>query len=147
MRELITAAKEYLGQVYRIDERINAKLEQVMALRSLAAKATATLSDMPRPESPNHSRMEDIILKIIGLENEINADIDRLVDLKRKVGEAINALGHPEYQTLLELRYLCFKSWCEICVALGYGDRYVFKVHGRALEAFAKNFLSGSKRH
>lgn len=34
--------KEYLGQAYRIDQRINSKLEQVGSLRALAAKATST---------------------------------------------------------------------------------------------------------
>ena len=30
-------AKEYLGQAYRIDQRINSKLEQVISLRELAS--------------------------------------------------------------------------------------------------------------
>ena len=38
-------AKEYLGQAYRLDQRIDAKLEQVSNLRALATKATATISD------------------------------------------------------------------------------------------------------
>ena len=37
--------KEYLGQAYRIDQRINSKIEQVSSLRELATKATATISD------------------------------------------------------------------------------------------------------
>ena len=39
--------KEYLSQAYRIDQRINSKLEQVASLRALATKATSTLSDTP----------------------------------------------------------------------------------------------------
>ena len=42
-------AKEYLGQAYRIDQRINSKMEQVAALRSLATKATA----IPAPKADN----------------------------------------------------------------------------------------------
>ena len=38
-------AKEYLSQAYRIDQRINSKLEQVMSLRALLGKATGTLTD------------------------------------------------------------------------------------------------------
>ena len=34
--------KEYLSQAYRIDQRINSKLEQVASLRALATKATST---------------------------------------------------------------------------------------------------------
>jgi len=76
-------AKEYLGQAYRLDQRINSKLEQVMSLRDLATKATSTLSDVAPSGTRNVHRMEDIIVKIVDLENEINRDIDNLVDLKR----------------------------------------------------------------
>ena len=33
-------AKDYLTQAYRIDQRINSKLEQVASLRELTTKAT-----------------------------------------------------------------------------------------------------------
>ncbi len=70
-----------------------------MALRELATKATGTLSDMPRADSPNVCRMEDIILKIVDSENEINAEIDRLVDLKREMRVVIGAVEQSEHQT------------------------------------------------
>ena len=126
-------AKEYLGQAYRLDQRINSKLEQVLSLRDLTTKATATMSDMPGGGSRNVYRMQDIIGKIIDLENEINADIDQLVDLKRDIVAIIKAVENPEYQTLLELRYLCFKTWEQIAVDMGYELRYLHKLHQRAL--------------
>ena len=129
-------AKEYLGQAYRLDQRINSKLEQVLSLRDLTTKATATMSDMPGGGSRNVYKMQDIIGKIIDLENEINADIDQLVDLKREMVAVIKSVKNPEYQTLLELRYLCFKSWEEIAIALGYGVRHVYKLHTASLETF-----------
>ena len=89
-------AKEYLGQAYRLDQRINSKLEQVMSLRDLTTKATATMSDMPGGGSRNVYRMQDIIGKIIDLEDEINQDIDALVDLKREMVATINAVADPE---------------------------------------------------
>ena len=64
--------KEYLSQAYRIDQRINSKLEQVASLRALATKATSTLSDTPPSGSRNVQSMENVIVKIIDLENEIN---------------------------------------------------------------------------
>ena len=127
-------AKEYLSQAYRLDQRIDAKIEQVMSLRNLATKATSTLSDVAPSGTRNVHRMEDIVIKIIDLEEEINADIDNLVDLKREIMRVIKALPNPEYQTLLELRYLCFKSWEQIAVMLGYDLRYTHKLHNRALE-------------
>ena len=128
-------AKEYLGQAYRLDQRINSKLEQVLSLRDLTTKATATMSDMPGGGSRNVYKMQDIIGKIIDLENEINADIDQLVDLKREMVAVIKAVENPEYQTLLELRYLCFKTWEQIAVYMGYESRYLHKLHQRALNA------------
>lgn len=129
-------AKEYLNQAYRLDQRINSKLEQVMSLRDLATKATATMSDMPGG-SRNVYKMQDIIGKIIDLENEINADIDQLVDLKREMVSAIKAVEDPEYQTLLELRYLCFKTWEQIAVEMDYSIQHIYRLRDRALEAIA----------
>lgn len=126
--------KEYLAQAYRIDKRINSKLEQIVSLRELATKATSTLSDTPPSGSRNIHSMEGIIVKMMELENEINADIDVLVDLKKEIMSIIKKINNPEQQTLLELRYLCFKTWEQIAVDMGYSIQNAYKVHDRALE-------------
>lgn len=126
-------AKEYLEQAFRLDQRINSKIAQVGALHELATKATSTISDMPRSATPNVHRMEDIIVKIFSLENEINADIDALVDLKRNIVRAIKAVENTEYQTLLEKRYLSFEKWEQIAVDMSYSMQYAFRMHDRAL--------------
>lgn len=126
--------KDYLSQAYRIDQRINSKIEQVSCLHDLATKATQTLSDMPGSATRNTHRMEDVIIKIIDLENEINTEIDRLVDIKREITCLINGVSNPEEQTLLELRYLCFKTWEQIAVDMGYSLQNVYKLHSKALK-------------
>ncbi|MDU2672820.1 MAG: DUF1492 domain-containing protein [Clostridium sp.] len=126
--------KEYLAQAYRIDQRINSKLEQIVSLRELATKATSTLSDTPPSGSRNVHSMEGIIVKMMELENEINADIDVLVDLKKEIMSIIKKINNPEQQTLLELRYLCFKTWEQIAVDMGYSIQNAYKVHDRSLE-------------
>ncbi|MHB1154851.1 MAG: DUF1492 domain-containing protein [Eubacteriales bacterium] len=131
---MITEIHNYLGQAYRIDQRINSKLEQISSLRNLATKATSTLSNTPRSPNKNLHSMESIIVKIISLENEINSDIDSLIDLKHEIVNLIKCIENPEYQTLLELRYLCFKTWEQIAVYMGYDSRYIHKLHSRALE-------------
>ena len=127
-------AKDYLSQAYRIDQRINSKLEQVGCLRSLAAKATTTFSDTPPSGTRNVQPMEAIIVKIVDLENEINQDIDTLVDLKREIVGVIKQIGNPEHQILLELRYLCFHPWEKVAVEMNYELRYIHKLHRKALE-------------
>lgn len=127
-------AKEYLSQVMHIDQRINSKLEQVMKLREAATKATATLSDMPRPDSPNIQAMESTICKIVDLEREINEDVDRLVDLKAEARRVIQQITEPDQQLVLELRYLCYKPWTEIMSEIGYSEATLYRLHGEALK-------------
>lgn len=133
-----TSGKDYLSKVYRLDQRIKAKLEQIEILNALATKATTTLNDMPRCESRNTSRMEDTIVKIIDLQHEINDDINNLVDLKKMVSDAIHELENPEYQMLLEYRYLCYRSWEQIAVDLEYSIQHTFRLHGKALKEIEK---------
>ncbi len=104
-------AKQFLRQARYLDERINTKISQVSSLHDLATKATATLSDMPGSPTRNTQRMEDIIIKILMLENEINSDIDHLVDLKESILSVIKAVDDEECRLLLEKRYLNFESW------------------------------------
>jgi chromosome segregation ATPase len=100
-------AKEYLGQAYRLDQRINSKLEQVASLNELATKATSTLTGMPKNPNRATTKMADAVTKIVDLQAEINDDIDRLIDLKREIVTIIKTVNNTEYQTLLEKRYLC----------------------------------------
>ena len=50
-------AKEYLGQAYHIDQRIDSKIMQTESLHALATKATATLNDAPVSNTKNTHSM------------------------------------------------------------------------------------------
>lgn len=78
-------AKEYLSQARFLDDRINSKIQQISSLNELATKCTATISDMPHSPNSGGSTMADAVCKIVDLQEEINKDIDRLVDLKREI--------------------------------------------------------------
>ena len=130
-------AREYFSQAYQIDKRIDCKIEQVAKLRELAAKATSTLSDLPGSATRNTHRMEDIIVKMIALENEINDDIDHLVDLKRNITRLIKSVDNIEYQRILELRYLCLKSWRQISDDMGYSKTHIFRLHSEILDSIS----------
>ena len=127
-------AKEYLSQAYRLDQRINSKIEQIASLNELATKCTASLSGMPH--NPNHggSTMADAVGKLIDLENEISTDMDRLVELKAEIIETIKGVDCVEHRLILEKRYISGKSWPEIAVDLGYKMRHLYKLHDDALE-------------
>ena len=127
-------AKTYLAQAYRIDQRINSKIEQISSLRELATKATNVLGSEPVSGTRNPQRLQDVIEKMVDLEEELNNDIDTLVDLKREIMEVLRGVDNKEHQTLLELRYLSFMTWERIAVDLGYSIQHIYRLHNQALE-------------
>ena len=126
-------AKEYLEKAYRLDQRINSKIAQMDALRSLAEKSTATIRKDPA-NGGNGRLMEETIIKIVDMEREISAEIDRLVDLKREIAEVISRVEDQEAQIVLELRYLCFKEWPEIWDQMHCSKATVHRIYHKGLE-------------
>ncbi len=125
--------KEYHSQAYRIKQRINSKLAQVMCMRDLLGKATGTLSGAPKAATPNPHSMENTIAKMVDLENEITEDIDALVDLKAEIMRRIKRVENTEYQAILELRYLYFKRWEEIAVEMSFSLQHLYRLHEKAV--------------
>lgn len=128
-------AKEYLSQAYRLDQRIDSKIAQVASLNDLATKCSATLTGMPRNPNRGGSTMADAVCKIVDLQEEINRDIDRLVDLKREIVAVIKAVENPEYQVMLEKRYLSFQTWEQIAVDMNYSIQHIYRLREKAYAA------------
>ena len=128
-------AQEYFNQAYRLDQRINSKIEQLRTLNELALKATATYTGMPHSPNKGSQTMANTVDRIIDLQNEINRDIDELVDLKAEIREVIDAVPDTDLRLILEERYLNWKSWEQIAVLMNYNCNYVFDLHKRALKA------------
>jgi DNA-directed RNA polymerase specialized sigma subunit len=127
--------KEYLSQAFRLDQKINSKLEQVSRLRELATKATASIHAERVSGTRDRSPLENAVVKLVDLEREIDKDIVKLVDLKKEIMDVINSVEKPEYHLLLELRYLNYKTWEEIADCLNYSWRNVHYVHSKALRS------------
>lgn len=140
-------AKEYLGQAYRLDQRIDAKIAQVASLNELATKCTATLTGMPRNPNRGGSTMADAVCKIIDLQNEIAADMDRLVQIKKDIVDVIAKVDDVKFRILLEKRYLCGETWEEITMSLYHNRRWVFRLHDKALDAVQEILDSGETSH
>lgn len=128
-------AKEYLSQAWHVDRMVNAKLERVHNLRDLATKTSSAFTDMPIGGARNIRRMEDTIVKLTDLEDELHNDINTLLDLKRDIVAVIGGVAEHDYRILLELRYLCYKSWREIAEDMRYSKDHIFTLHRKALEA------------
>lgn len=126
-------AREFLNQAYKLNQRINSKLEQVAVLNDLALKATSTITGMPRSSNSGESKTSDAIVKIIDLQDEITRDVDELVDVKREIMHVIKAVDDIDCRLLLEMRYLCYWTWEQIAVDMDYCIDNVFRLHRKSL--------------
>ncbi len=127
-------AKEYLSQAYKIDDDINSKLEQIASLRELATKATTVISDMPGSPNRNLHKMEDAIVKLTDLEAELNEDINRLATMKVNITRMIKRVSNRQERNVLEKRYLCYETWEQISVDMGYSIQHTFRIHDLGLQ-------------
>ncbi len=133
MNDKPLTAKEYLSQAYRLDQRINSKLEQVEALRSLTRKVTVSYGSEPVSHTRNVSSLEDSIIRLMEAENDLNGTIDELIAMKIDIARCINAVSNQDYHLLLEKRYLCFQSWEQIAIDMQCTVRWAHILHERAL--------------
>lgn len=71
--------------------------------------------------------------KAIDLKWEINAEIDRLVDVKREIMKFIGQIDNNSYRLLLELRYVNLCTWERIAEIMDVSLSTVYRMHGSAL--------------
>lgn len=131
-------AKEYLNRGYKIELQIQSKMEQLERLRAMATRTTTTLSDMPRPASPDPHKTENIIIKIVKLNAELNAEIDKLIDTKIEIKHTIDKVQDVDEKLILEARYLNFKSYDDIASMLNMSLENIFRIHSNALNTVEK---------
>lgn len=130
-------ARAFLSRARTLDGEIDCKLEQVMRLRSRLTSCTRLLTDVPGGGTTDWT---DTVARVLELEEEINGDINRLIDLKREIRERIDAVENPTHRQLLELRYLCGMSWRKIAGKMHYSEDWVKEMHTHALEALSADF-------
>ena len=127
-----------MEQSWRLNEEIDCKIEQLDVLNTLAVKTTSTLAGMPHAPGHGGSKLENIIVKIVDLQEEINADIDRLVDLKKEIMRLIALVEDKDQRLILEKRYLCGEPWTKIAVVLNVTNRRLYYLHELAIAEIQK---------
>lgn len=127
-------AREYLSQAYRLDQRINNKLQQIEQLRSLAEKVRTSYGGERVSHTRNVTSMEDTLIRLMEAEIEINRQIDELVNLKIQIRKLIDKVHNVSYRLILEKRYLCFLPWDQIAVDMHYSRRWTLTKHERAIK-------------
>lgn len=137
-------AKEYLQQLQRLDTVINQKINELGDLR-LKSQSTGSIDyskERVQTSPSGDAPFVKPICRIIDLEAEINAEIDRYVDEKHRIINQIQGLKNSDYISLLFKRYVEFKSLERICVEMNFSYDYIKHLHGYALKEFEDKILN-----
>lgn len=136
-------AKEYLQQLERADVIIEQKMKEQADLEELSkcVRAIDNGKDRVSSSGTGDAPFVNPVLKIVMLEQEINAEIDKYVDLKRKITGEIQSLQDPQFIKVLFKRYVEYKGFDKIAVELKCSERNVYTIHGQALKDFTEKVL------
>ena len=128
--------KEYLKKVECLRRHIPRKKHEIYLLHQQAEGMNGSgISNMPRTVSPDHSKMEGTVFKIMALEQDIKdtqQEYDALIaDMERR----IKAVDDADDRDLLTKRYLEFKSWDTIAAEMFISKRKAYYLHNKALKS------------
>lgn len=127
-------SKQYLSQLKKIEIQIRQLmsekefLEGQLVNTSIAPKEIQVLSSLP-PDP-----MADRVARIVDLEKEIDAKVDKLIDLRMEIVTKIHSLdSHLQIQVLYK-RYVEYKRWDTIMSEMHYSYPHLMEVHRAALK-------------
>ena len=118
-----------------LEQQIETTLHQISSLRSLVQTMRSFTGNEPVSHTRSVTALEDTVIKIMEQEEELNAEIDRLVDLKKEIGDVLSEVKDLNFRLVLEKRYLCFESWPQIGEEMGRTERWAQIKHRAALRA------------
>lgn len=128
-------AEQWLFQVRKLDELINAKLAERTRLKAIATDISAKPIDgMPFSNTGTVSqRMPNAVIKLIELEHEIDKLIDKYIDEKQEVLRILEQLPEKEYG-VLHRHYIQYMTWEQVADDMGYSTMHIFRFRKKALK-------------
>jgi len=104
----------------------------------MAANVKANLSGNSGGHVPNPDRLQNMVLRIVEAEKELDLEIDRLLEVKLEIAQTIAEVENMNQRTVLEKRYLCFMNGRQIAEEMNYSLRWVRLQLAEALETVQK---------
>ena len=129
--------KEYLSRYAAAERRIAFLEEQKERWHRRATRVTPQYGPAPGSSSGPSDPVGDAVIRMCEVEEEIIAEIDKAVDLRREIQAAIDAVPDAVQREVLKRRYIGMQSLEKIAVEMNYSYPWVRHLHGRALQAVA----------
>lgn len=131
----MVTAKEYLRSIKYLDNSINAKLTELDRLRHNAESIRGVSYDGDKVQGGIMDGMK-IVDKIIELNNIINAEINRLVDLKAEAHTKIEKVCNEKFISLLTDIYINGFTLEQVAERMNSSYSTICRYHGQALQLF-----------
>lgn len=128
--------KHQLKQIRLIDLEIKTKMEELDRLNNSFLKSPS-LKEVNVQESKVGLK-DDAYVKIINLSDYIDETVDKLVDLKYQLIQAIEQLDDSRERTIIWMKYISSKSWDEISKELQISKTTLFVLHDEAVKKIEK---------
>jgi Sigma-70, region 4. len=107
---------------------------EILRLQSIAERATAVLSDMPKGGNRESRPVEKSAIAIDKLRNILRTEQNRLITERLRLMGAINSVEDDRLRSVLNLRYIEDFTFEKIAVELEISYQWACKLHGDALE-------------
>nr|DAW10789.1 MAG TPA: Protein of unknown function (DUF1492) [Caudoviricetes sp.] len=128
--------KHQLKQIRLIDLEVKSKMEELDRLNNSFLKSPS-LKEINVQES-KVSLKDDAYVKIINLNDYINDQVDKLIDLKYQLIQAIEQLDNSRERTIIWMKYISSKGWDEIAEELKISKTTLFILHDEAIKKIEK---------
>lgn len=129
--------KQYLGQLERIERKVEYKQQEIERLRALSTKISSTQGDgMNIQRTRNMDKMGTAVAKIVDLEKIIIRYEETYVQIMSQIED----IDVDKYQDIIVLRYVDKKSILEIASELNYSLSHTKKLHRDALNYFESKY-------
>lgn len=137
-------AQEFLRQVRKLDLQITNKLIEKQQWKDIALGITANMDGERVQSSGGKSKMANAVEKCVDMEAEIDSLVDKLIDIKKEVIQAIEQLDSPTEYDVLHRRYIQFLSLQDIADHYRKDYGWATTTHGRALKSL-QEILDGKE--
>ena len=130
-------AKEYLRSIKHLGNAINAKQAELDRLKRDMCSIRGISYDKDKVQGGITDSMK-IVDKIIDLNNVINAEIDKLVDLKAEAHNKIEKVCNEKFISLLTDIYINGYTLEQVAERMDKSYETIRGWHGEALQIFRK---------
>lgn len=126
--------KKYLGEYKRHTRRAKKIESELEEIRDMKMNPSVNNDGMPHGSDKND--LSGYVAELDKKENELYIEGVERIKKYKDISYRINKLKDEDERDVLFYRYIKCKEFWEIANEMGYSERWIYELHGRALAHF-----------